>query len=164
MGVELAPRKVNVPCGQRQRRYWLCKWRSINGPRWNRGIFPVWNEFRIRKPIWRCGSYGRNSGPLWTFQKVKGAAASQQPLEIDKHIFPDCRTLNIIQKVKRGGIQQYLKTKHGKRYVDLSTPLAAMLRDFIDTRTSGLLFQPSTGAQPSNQTRSKTVSIRFSNP
>jgi integrase len=68
-------------------------------------------------------------------------------LEIDKHIFPDCRTLHIIQKAKRGDIQQYLKTKHGKRYVDLCTPLAAMLRDFICTRTSGLLFQTSTGAQ-----------------
>ena len=68
-------------------------------------------------------------------------------LEIDKHIFPDCRTLHIIQKAKRGDIQQYLKTKHGKRYVDLCTPLAAMLRDFIGTRTSGLLFQTSTGAQ-----------------
>jgi len=68
-------------------------------------------------------------------------------LEIDKHIFPDCRTLYIIQKAKRGDIQQYLKTKHGKRYVDLCTPLATMLRDFIGTRTSGLLFQTSTGAQ-----------------
>jgi integrase len=68
-------------------------------------------------------------------------------LEIDKHIFPDCRTLHIIQKAKRGDIQQYLKTKHGKRFVDVCTPLAAMLRDFIGTRTSGLLFQTSTGAQ-----------------
>src|SRR5260370_13011083 len=68
-------------------------------------------------------------------------------LKIDKHIFPDCRTLQIIQKAKRGEIQQYVKAKQGKRSVGLSTPLAAMLRDFIGTRTSGLLFQTSTGAQ-----------------
>ena len=69
-------------------------------------------------------------------------------LEIDNISFPDCPTLHIIQKkAKRGDIQQYLKTKHGKRYVDLCTTLAAMLRDFMGTRTSGLLFQTSTGAQ-----------------
>jgi hypothetical protein len=44
-------------------------------------------------------------------------------------------------------IQPYLKTKAGVREVDLCTSLAAMLRDFIGTRTSGLLFHTSTGAQ-----------------
>ena len=68
-------------------------------------------------------------------------------LEIDKTISPDFRTLQITQKAKHGIIQPYLKTKNGIREVDLCTTLAAMLRDFICTRTTGLLFQSSTGAQ-----------------
>jgi hypothetical protein len=68
-------------------------------------------------------------------------------LEIDKHISEDFRSLTINQKAKRGIIQPYLKTKSGVRVVDLCPSLAAMLRDFVGTRTSGLLFQTSTGAQ-----------------
>ncbi len=68
-------------------------------------------------------------------------------LEIGKHITADYRTLYIEQKAKRGVIQPYLKTKNGKREVDLCSALAAMLQDFIGTRTRGLLFQTSSGAQ-----------------
>jgi hypothetical protein len=68
-------------------------------------------------------------------------------LEIDKHISPDCRTLYIRQKAKRGVIQPYLKTQSGERDIDLCSSLANMLREFIGTRTSGLLFRTSTGGQ-----------------
>lgn len=68
-------------------------------------------------------------------------------LEIDKHISNDCRTLSIEQKAKRGEIQPYLKTKNGAREVDLCSPLAEMLKEFIGTRTAGLLFHTSSGAQ-----------------
>src|SRR6266481_3839472 len=68
-------------------------------------------------------------------------------LEIDKHISSDFRTLTVAQKAKRGIIQQYLKTKNGIREVDLCPPLAAMLREYVGLRTSGLLFCTSTGAQ-----------------
>ena len=68
-------------------------------------------------------------------------------LEIDKHISGDFRTLDIVQKAKRGTIQPYLKTKNGTRQVDLCSPLAAMLREYIGERKSGLLFQSSIGAQ-----------------
>jgi hypothetical protein len=68
-------------------------------------------------------------------------------LEIDKHISPDCHTLHIRQKAKRGAIQPYLKTQNGERDVDLCSSLSNMLREFIGTRTSGLLFQTSTGGQ-----------------
>src|ERR1700737_307435 len=64
-------------------------------------------------------------------------------LEVGKHISPDCRTLYIQQKAKRGLIQQRLKTKNGAREVDLCSTLAAMLQNFIGARTSGLLFQTS---------------------
>jgi hypothetical protein len=68
-------------------------------------------------------------------------------LEIDKHISDDYRTLSIEQKAKRGEIQPYLKTKNGAREVDLCSALAAMLKEFIGARTSGLLFRTSSGAQ-----------------
>jgi len=68
-------------------------------------------------------------------------------LEIDKHISSDFRTLYIQQKAKRGEIQPYLKTKSGEREVDLSRLLAKMLKDFVGSRTEGLLFCSSTGAQ-----------------
>src|SRR5215813_3653859 len=49
--------------------------------------------------------------------------------------------------LKRGIIQPYLKTKNGERQVDLCSALATKLRAFIGKRTSGLLFQTSTGNQ-----------------
>jgi hypothetical protein len=68
-------------------------------------------------------------------------------LEIDKHISSDFRTLSIVQKAKRGEIQSFLKTKNGVREIDLCTPLANMLRDYVGARSTGLLFHSSTGAQ-----------------
>lgn len=68
-------------------------------------------------------------------------------LEIDKHITQDFRTLQIVQKAKRGLIQPYLKSKNGTREVDLCRPLAEMLGEFVDGRRAGLLFHFSTGTQ-----------------
>ncbi len=68
-------------------------------------------------------------------------------LEIGKHISSDFRTLHVQQKAKRGIIQPYLKTKSGKREIDLCSALANMLRDFVGARTEGLLFRTSTGGQ-----------------
>ena len=67
-------------------------------------------------------------------------------LEI-KHISEDFRTLQIVQKAKRGIIQEHLKTENGERQVDLCSELADMLREFVGQRTSGLLFRTSTGNQ-----------------
>lgn len=68
-------------------------------------------------------------------------------LEIGKNISEDFLTLRIQQKAKGGKIQPYLKTKNGTREVDLCPALAAMLRDYVGERRSGLLFCTSTGAQ-----------------
>ena len=78
-------------------------------------------------------------------------------LEISEHISEDCRTLYIHQKAKRGQIQEYTKTTSGTelrcqgetigRDVDLSTSLAAMVRDHIGGRRSGLLCCTSSGRQ-----------------
>jgi len=80
-------------------------------------------------------------------------------LEIDKHISSDFHTLTVTQKAKRGIIQPYLKTKNGIREVDLCPSLAAMLKEYVGLRTSGLLFCTSTGgAQLRRRTLSKTAS------
>ena len=50
-----------------------------------------------------------------------------------------------------GEIQQYLKTKNGERDVDLCVDLAQMLKAYVGTRTSGLLFQTSSGKQVSQR-------------
>jgi integrase len=61
-------------------------------------------------------------------------------LEIEKHISSDFSTLHIRQKVWRGQIQPFLKSENGIRDVDLPTSIAAMLKEFVGDRTSGLLF------------------------
>jgi hypothetical protein len=68
-----------------------------------------------------------------------------------RSIYEDFRTLEIVQKAKRGELRDHMKTKnadsrHG-RVVDLSEPLAAMLRDFVGRRTGGLVFCKPDGSQ-----------------
>src|SRR5262250_3562803 len=68
-----------------------------------------------------------------------------------RSIHEDFRTLEIVQKAKRGELQDHMKTKnadsrHG-RVVDLSEALAAMLREFVGSRTSGLVFCKPDGSQ-----------------
>jgi len=81
-----------------------------------------------------------------------GPMRAGEALGLDiKTIHPDFRTLDIVQKAKRGELQDYMKTKnadsrHG-RVVDLSEPLAAMLRDFVGCQTSGLVFCKPDGRQ-----------------
>jgi integrase len=61
-------------------------------------------------------------------------------LEIDKHISPDFSILHIRQKVWNGRVQPFLKTQNGVRDIDLHSSIAAMLRTFAGSRTSGFLF------------------------
>ena len=69
-----------------------------------------------------------------------------EALGIDiKNISPDCTTIKICQKAWRGQIHDYLKTDNGKREIDLHPTVAAMLKDFIGERKSGLLFSTRTG-------------------
>jgi hypothetical protein len=72
-----------------------------------------------------------------------------------RSIHPDFRTLDIVQKAKRGKLQDYMKTKnadsrHG-RVVDLPAKLAAVLQDFVGTRRSGLVFCEKDGSQISQR-------------
>ncbi len=85
---------------------------------------------------------------LYTLLAGCGPMRAGEALGLDvSQISADRRTLTICQKAKRGELQPFLKTQAGKRRIDLCPVLAEMLRDFIGNRTSGLLFQTSTGGQ-----------------
>jgi integrase len=81
-----------------------------------------------------------------------GPMRAGEALGLDiRSIHEDFRTLEIVQKAKRGELQDHMKTKnadsrHG-RVVDLSEPLAAMLREFVGGRASGLVFCKPDGSQ-----------------
>jgi len=89
---------------------------------------------------------------LWS----DGPMRAGEALGLDiKSIHPDLRTLDIVQKAKRGKLQDYMKTKnadtkHGP-VVDLAANLAAVLRDFVGTRFSGLVFYEKDGSQISQR-------------
>ena len=59
----------------------------------------------------------------------------------------DCLTIKVQQKAWRGQIHERLKTENGKREIDLHPTVAALLKDYIGDRSSGLLFCSRTGKQ-----------------
>jgi integrase len=63
------------------------------------------------------------------------------------NISADCRTLRICQNAKRGKLSPKLKTAAGEREVDLCQDLSSLLKDFIGSRRTGLLFSTITGRQ-----------------
>jgi integrase len=60
-------------------------------------------------------------------------------------ISPDCSTIKIVGKAWRGELHDFLKTPAGQREVDLHPDMAAMLKEFIGERKTGLLFCSRTG-------------------
>jgi len=107
----LARDKQNTPCFSAEVMTGLARWRK---PR-ERTIFIL------------CGAAGLRIG------EALG-------LEIDKHISPDFLTLDIQQKVRRGKIEQRLKTANAYRQVDLHPMIATLLKQFVRNRKTGLLF------------------------
>jgi len=127
-------------------------------------LFPrKWNEEYIdapvvadqRQPSTDSGGMARILGHasgqykvLYTLLAGCGPLRVGEALGLElRHISEDCRTLTIAQKAKRGVIQPYLKTKNGERQVDLCESLATILKEFIGSRQSGLLFSTATGRQ-----------------
>ena len=64
----------------------------------------------------------------------------------DEHstISTDCKTIHILKSV-RGTNEQKPKTQNAIRSVDVCEPLAAILKEFAGSRTSGFLFQSDSG-------------------
>ena len=63
------------------------------------------------------------------------------------HVSPDSSCIHICQKAWRGQMHDFLKTRNGEREIDLHPSVAKLLREFIGTRKSGLLFRTRTGQQ-----------------
>jgi site-specific recombinase XerD len=61
-----------------------------------------------------------------------------------RHFSSDFETITVEQSAHQQTIQEP-KTKNAKRQVDLCPELAAMMKDFIGTRTSGLVFRNRAG-------------------
>lgn len=78
-------------------------------------------------------------------------------LEVGKHLTADCSIVHIRQqRSKKGhGIETYLKSDSALRDVDVVPTLAALVKEYIGTRTSGFLFETSGGLpmSPRNITR-----------
>jgi integrase len=68
-------------------------------------------------------------------------------LEIGKHFSADCSIVYVRQQRGKKGhkIESYPKTDAGIRDIDLAPALAALVKKYIGDRTSGFLFQTSTG-------------------
>ena len=79
---------------------------------------------------------------------ASGGLRFGEALGIDiRNISLDFTTIKICQKAWRGEIHDYLKSDSGRREIDLHPAVAAMLKDFIGERKSGLLFCTRTGRQ-----------------
>jgi len=70
-------------------------------------------------------------------------------IEIDKHLSADCSTVNVDQKAGHGRVERRVKSVNAKREVDLHPAIAKLLKNFIDTRNAGFLFE--TEASDPNQ-------------
>ena len=91
-----------------------------------------WTKPRERTIFILCGAAGLRIG------EALG-------IEIDKHLSSDFLTLDIKQQVRRGRIDQRLKTANAVRQVDLHPAIATCLQQFVGGRKVGLLFCTRTG-------------------
>jgi integrase len=66
-------------------------------------------------------------------------------LEIGKHISADCSVIKIVQQRGNRGTLEPPKTKAAFRSLYLPAPLAEMLKDYIDSRKAGFLFETANG-------------------
>jgi len=57
-----------------------------------------------------------------------------------ENVLDDCNRLCIIEKLWKSEQQDFLKTTNGKRYVELHSSIAALLRGHIGRRKSGYVF------------------------
>jgi len=127
-------------------------------------IFPrKWNHEFVDMPV---VDKSKQNTPHFTSEVITGILASSKGykqmfcallggtglragealgLEVDKHISDDFRTLYVRQKVRRGKLEDFLKTEGGRRDVDICPALAEMLKKYVGKRTSGYLFNNKNG-------------------
>lgn len=66
-------------------------------------------------------------------------------IDILKHISPDFRSLIIEQKARNCKIEYRVKTRNSSRTVDLHPNVAALLKEYVGDRNTGLLFASRNG-------------------
>jgi integrase len=62
-----------------------------------------------------------------------------------ENVLDNCSRLCIIEKLWKNEQQDFLKTPNGKRYIELHSSIAALLREHIGQRKSGYVFCTDTG-------------------
>ncbi len=74
------------------------------------------------------------------------------------NVSEDGTAITVVEKAYQGDIQDFLKTKNGKRLVDLDPTVGKMLREFIGTRTVWCFaLAPANAFAPAaNRCRSRT--------
>ena len=127
-------------------------------------VYPrKWNHEFIDMPIVEVSEQNR---PSFSSEIMNGLAQHPRPrermifvvsgagglrigetlgIEIGKHLTPDCSTITIKQKARQGKLETRLKTSSASRQVDLHPNVAKLLREYIGTRTTGLVFQTKSG-------------------
>jgi integrase len=122
--------------------------------KWNHEFIqlPIVDETEQRKPTFSSESINLmldNSDDDQLRMLVTLAAASGMRLgEIlglnITNVSTDGCTITVVEKAYRGDVQDFLKTKNGKRMVDLDPQVGKTLREFIGNR-KGLVFATRTG-------------------
>ncbi|PYT66646.1 MAG: hypothetical protein DMG41_21640 [Acidobacteria bacterium] len=91
----------------------------------------------------------RTKKPQYRLLKVLCASAGLrlgEALRIDiRNMSPDFATVKITQKAWKSQVHDFLKTDSGRREIDLHSSVAAMPKEYIGERKSGLLFCSKTG-------------------
>ncbi len=62
-----------------------------------------------------------------------------------ENVLDDCTRLCIIEKLWKSEQQDFLKSNNGKRFVEIHSSIAALLREHIGKRKSGYVFCTDTG-------------------
>jgi Phage integrase family/N-terminal domain of anti-restriction factor ArdC len=101
---------------------------------------------------------------LYFFCAVTGMRVSEAiAIEIDKHVESDCSIIYVRQQREKhvNRVKKHLKIESGCRDVDLHPDAAAILRNYIGSRTTGFLFQTPRGTMfdPNNIVKESFGSI-----
>jgi integrase len=126
------------------------KWASrrvLNAPRVEKQNRPTFSEEQITRLI--ANAHGRDR-MLYVFLAASGVRISEAFGLSIENVSSDGRTVNITQSVYRGKITDRLKTAAAERQIDLDPRVGSMLREYLGSRTSGLVFASRTG-RPLNQ-------------
>jgi integrase len=130
-GEELYPRKWNaefmdLPVVDKNKQ---------NTPSFTSGVLSGlarWKSRRERMIFILCGAAGLRIGEMLG-------------IEIDQHMSSDFRTILINQKARNCKIENRVKTQASYRKVDLHSSVAALLKEFVGDRKTGLLFASRNG-------------------